>query len=162
MTDIVGGYGRTRVYVLETVDVIPWTVGLVSTHQISECWKCVHGNLHTHYLMLRRVSKGLEKSFPVGMLLSASSLGIPPLSPPVPSQIDSLLTQLVRLNRNHKSPQYQHALQVGLRLLFIHMGEMLLSIHCLIDFMFTFPFFQHWPLLGPLLSRSYLWSTTGS
>lgn len=57
MIDIVGGYGRMCMFVLETADIIPLTVGLVSTRQISESWKCVHSNLHIHCLTLQRVSE---------------------------------------------------------------------------------------------------------
>lgn len=82
LIDSVGEYGRMCMFVLETADVIPLTVRLVSTRQVSESRKCVHSNLHTHCLMLPEsfqschLGKGLEKSIPVAMLLSASGLEI--------------------------------------------------------------------------------------
>lgn len=139
LIDSVGEYGRMCMFVLETADVIPLTVRLVSTRQVSESRKCVHSNLHTHCLMLPEsfqschLGKGLEKSIPVAMLLSASGLEIAffffffffyknslPNRPP--SDPIGLFEQ------KPESPQNQHALQVVLRLfLFIHMGKCALT-----------------------------------
>lgn len=55
--EIVAEYGKICIFIFETAGVIPLTVGLVSTRQISDFQKCVPSYLHTHCLTLQRVSK---------------------------------------------------------------------------------------------------------